>query len=172
MDLVLLKILDGLINQERVVKPLNKKDMKKIFSFCGVLVLLFGFFVRYGPKNFPMNGETAKLITSGIVVSTNPYGLLGTEKYLGVENETDYRVVEVISQNDFGYDNRKIADKDKVVLYQWQNNIYPSTQAIDWVQYGRKVQQQTDKVFWACMFISFIALCCYRAKVKLEMIKH
>lgn len=146
--------------------------MKNVFAIWGILSLLFGFFVRYGPKNFPTNGETAKLVTSGIVVSINPYGLLGTEKYLGVENETDYRVVEVISQKDFGCDNRKIADEDKVMLYQWQNNIYPSTRAIDWVQYGWAVQRKANQVFWICMLMSFIALCCYRAKVKLEMIKH
>lgn len=165
-------ISDGLINQVRIVKPLNKKYMKKIFAVWGILSLLFGFFVKFGSKNFPMDGETAKLVTSGIVVSTNPYGLLGTEKYLGVENETDYRVVEVISQKDFGNDNRKIADKDKVMLYQWQNNIYPATKSVDWVQYGRDVQSQASNVFWTCMFVAFIALCCYRAKVKLEMIKH
>lgn len=145
--------------------------MKRFFIALGVLSLLFGFFVKFGPKNFPMNGETAAFITSGIVVSTNPYELLKTGKYLAVENEVDYRIVEVVSQKDFGYVDRKIADNDLVLLYQWKDNIYPSTLPVDWIQYGEKIQKQANSVFGFCIFLALLALCCYRAKVKLEMIK-
>ena len=145
--------------------------MKRFFVVIGILSLLFGFCVKFGTKNFPMNGETAALISSGVVVSTNPYELLKTGKYLAVENEVDYRIVEVVSQKDFGYVNRKIADNDQALLYQWKDNIYPSTLPVDWIQYGKKVQKQADSVFWFCIFLALLALCCYRTKVKLEMIK-
>lgn len=145
--------------------------MKNFLFIVGVLFVLFGTFVKFGEKNFPVNGEPVELIATGVVASTNPYDIPKNREYLGVVSAESYNVFDVISQSDLAYEHRMLELNDHVLLYSWNGNIYPATARIDWVQFGERVKREAEGVFRFCFIFGLLLICCCRAKAKMDMIK-
>ena len=128
--------------------------MKKVLLFFALFLFVFGVFVRLGKKNFPVDNNVAVEAFSGVVSSLNPYNL-PTSDCIELETPEGVIIRPVVSFRDFSVSGRKVAVSDTIILYAWNNNLYPATSKIDWAVFSQKVNKEASMV---CNFLSGVGV--------------
>ena len=127
--------------------------MKRVLFFA-LLLLFLGVFVKFGKKNFPSDNSVAVEAFSGEVFSLNPYNL-PTSECIELKTSEGMIIRPVVSFRDFSVFDRKIEVSDKVILYAWDNKLYPATSKIDWVLFNQRVDEEATRV---CIVFVVLAL--------------
>lgn len=137
--------------------------MKKVLLFLALFLFVFGVFVRLGKKNFPVYNNVAVEAFSGVVSSLNPYNL-PTSDCIELETPEGVIIRPVVSFRDFSVSGRKVAVSDTIILYAWNNNLYPATSKIDWAVFSQKVNKEASMVCNFCLALALF-LCILGAKI-------
>lgn len=137
--------------------------MKKVLLFLALFLFVFGVFVRLGKKNFPVDNNVAVEAFFGVVSSLNPYNL-PTSDCIELETPEGVIIRPVVSFRDFSVSGRKVAVSDTIILYAWNNNLYPATSKIDWAVFSQKVNKEASMVCNFCLALALF-LCILGAKI-------
>lgn len=133
--------------------------MKRVLLSIAVLLLVFGFFVMFGKKNFPPTNAEAEKALCGTILSLNPYDIPDSE-YVEIMTENGPVVRRVISFRDFADVGKKDVEvSDTVILYTWNGKFYLASKDVDWGLFMQKVNADAKQVYAISLALGFAFLC-------------